>query len=418
MRPVRTTHTCPATPHVPNARHARVLPRTRAAVTGAFTLIELLVVIAIVALLVSILLPGLAAARDAARTVFCSNNLRGSALSFSTYGSDFKDVIAGSPLYSGYTLLPARAAPASNAGSSRITQSYTKLGKPYFNGIAVQPWDWMGPIGAVSGWFGDTRVLNAEDAGADVASPSTTTDSIRAARFEQYRNFGGLRCPSNKIESKPYNSATDSSAFKIGPWTTGQMLSYYMATTITATEEQAQFFGTDDRKGSGIDRKNYRPLLAKVGLASKRVAVYEGARYTDSDTEPDHAVNRDGLYGAAFQDAGPWLFDNKVVNRYMAPGEIGNRLAGAASFRDSRPYAFRHGQRRTTGGAGQQFRGNLGFFDGHVETLTDGAATDPDLWFPSNTAITASGNNFWEYAKLNWPRKTSTVSGVSPYVVP
>ncbi len=55
---------------------------------GAFTLIELLIVIAIVGVLIALLLPALASARDAARTAICLSNVRSLGLGWQAYASD------------------------------------------------------------------------------------------------------------------------------------------------------------------------------------------------------------------------------------------------------------------------------------------------------------------------------------------
>ncbi len=62
----------------------------------AFTLIEVLVVVAIIALLVAILLPSLARARDQAQTTACASNMRQLYYAFTMYTQDNSGVYPGS----------------------------------------------------------------------------------------------------------------------------------------------------------------------------------------------------------------------------------------------------------------------------------------------------------------------------------
>lgn len=66
----------------------------------AFTLVELLVVISIIAILLSMLMPALSRAREAAKTIVCSSRLQQTGLAFAGYAHEYNNYVP--PLVSTY----------------------------------------------------------------------------------------------------------------------------------------------------------------------------------------------------------------------------------------------------------------------------------------------------------------------------
>lgn len=88
-----------------------------------FTLIEVLVVVSIIALLIAILLPSLARAKEMGRRASCLSNLHQQGLAMTAYGTDFKGMLPVRGMY-GYDVKEANPLPG---GPPNIRVNYGVL---------------------------------------------------------------------------------------------------------------------------------------------------------------------------------------------------------------------------------------------------------------------------------------------------
>lgn len=99
---------------------APLLRRRRARIADGFTLVELLVVIGIIALLISLLLPALAAARRSGNAVTCASNLRQVGLALRMYAQQYDQRFPASELGSQTYSVPAPSQPSGQVGGTNL----------------------------------------------------------------------------------------------------------------------------------------------------------------------------------------------------------------------------------------------------------------------------------------------------------
>lgn len=316
-------------------------------VKHGFTLVELLVVIGIIALLISILLPALAKARAAANTVACAANIRSICQAMYAYAAEYKGSIAGGPNTTGAGLLD----PNGNASDDNCPDV-----------IAI--WDWMSPI--------------AKSMGITFNEGPSKSDKID--RFVKLSSFKGFRCGSNDITVVSYGAVT---------FPTTLMPSYTTAAIFHFIPANAGATGLSFYRGKKYPQTfydvpaGYAPKLSAIGAPSQKIYIADGARWNNgANPSPDADLDySSGMDACSFTDVGAF----SKFSRSWLRGNAPPNNAGLAF--DSRILGMRHGS-STPGGPANSFRMNVGFFDGHVETMGDLDAANPGLWMPRGSTTT------------------------------
>lgn len=314
-----------------------------------FTLVELLVVIGIIALLISILLPTLGRARRSANTIKCAANIRTILQAMHQYAAQHKGFIPGSPNTSGLGILQ----------NALITQTNCP--------DISQIWDWQAPLAKIMG------IKFNQDGGA----------LARIERFTTLINHPAYTCPENDIIATAFTGSGGPNfpATKWISYNTGAVL-------LMVNSKTAQNFSSG--KGSPIGTTNgevfydpppgYTPKITKLGKSARKIYVGDGARFS-TGTPPTMNLDFDAGNGGAYSDSGAFGKFSRAWDRGKAPGN-----GGAGS--DARILSFRHGISQPNR-AGDAYRANFGFYDGHVETLGDLEVSNPTYWLPRGTSLQA-----------------------------
>jgi prepilin-type N-terminal cleavage/methylation domain-containing protein len=374
--------------HLPSDRRTRTVIAPSGtidvAALRAFTLIELLVVIAIIAMLVSILLPSLGAAREAARAAVCGQQLRSFGNGLAIYTNEERDWLPGFQT-SGLML------------ESKKYQWDSDIGVLARSKMPVQTYDWMTPL----------------------VSASMELPGPRAERFQFL--LQKFRCPSMAYPSTYWELGKvipDRTVCQDMYWPAVsylepihfQCFGYSDATTATGS---AKTLGYYDFSGAQVpilakwlptnwevrvDR--YVPRIDRVGPPAKKIFVADGTRFVGAaqtiDIDPSVTFKNAYDYGAFTSQPAWWSGSREYGVKSGSMNWDGDSVPGQGS-QDSPPeganlpVSYRHGTRGMSD-AGGDAHSNAGAinalcFDGHVVRLNDKQSRDIQWWYPKGGIV-------------------------------
>ena len=323
--------------------------------TRGFTLVELLVVIGIIALLISILLPTLGAARESANAVACASNMRSAGQAMVIYTTEQDGWLAG-PNTSGQFW--ARSTDAIGPGESSADT------------VPLQNMDWMSPT-----------------LGLTLELPENDADRLR----QLYES--NLRCPTNDafFTSIALNNEGLDFGSDLLYGSYAAVIQFHAFPQREATSNIAPEISDPDGTGysyrGAVAPADYAPKITKVGGATEKAYLIEGARYIDpsnltlggtsySVAGISFNAARFQIQGGNFMARGPYAYYENQPHYLPTTGSSSFNLSSDVVPEASAQLAWRHGEAM-----------NLAFFDGHVEKLSARESVEPDLYFPSGTTI-------------------------------
>lgn len=342
-------NTCKGTPH------------------GAFTLIELLVVIAIIALLVSILLPSLSAARGQAKKVKCGAVLRDQGSGMNMYFAEYGGWIPG----------------VNTTGVMTYEQRYDN--DYHHPDIPVHRYDWITPLGTMM----------------------TRLPERRSTRFHFVLNY--WQCPSipQEISALYYTAPPpDLEDFEKEPFPLPPV-SYLMPWFF-------QYWGQRNgsevvghfRRGGKIDEgmpfraevgdprwdvvvNEYRSIVDRVGTPAEKIVVFDGTRYLPSNRVLDVDIHPWRNIAGGFADQGGWWQGGTALGAGSRDRTVDGRPISqpSPSDGDNQKWAYRHGSSRDY----REKAINALFFDNHVESLTNRESRNIKYWYPRGGVVKKPG---------------------------
>lgn len=250
-----------------------------------FTLVELLVVIAIIGILVGLLLPAVQAAREAARRMSCSNNMKQIGLAMQNYHSAFKALPSQGTGLAGVDGFGSPQAIGSTANSMKMLSAFVAL-TPFFEQQALYdeisnpstftlanpdvplttPWPAMGPTPSGPG-------------------------AVEGFRYRPWMtNIPALRCPSDPGQSLPAKGRSNYGVCMGDSWIWLSMLGEYGGNSWSKSSYVSRVNSTMQRgMFSSRVQSRFRDVLD--GLSNTIAFGEHLTGLTDSDSRGQPAYN-------------------------------------------------------------------------------------------------------------------------------